>query len=68
MLKDKCKILNADANLMYTPLALLYEGLKDERGNEIGCLKPTPSISSQAVLFDVAAQRESEGGREGHIL
>ena len=58
MLKDQCKILNADARIMYikkkrityTPLALLYEGLNDEIGNEFECLKPIPSIHSQAAF------------------
>ena len=68
MLKDKCKILNADASIMCTPLALLYEGLRNERGNEFGCLKPIPSIYSQAVLFDVATQRERQWGREGEVF
>lgn len=62
MLKDKCKSLNADASVMCTPLVLLYEGLKDGRGNEFGCLKPIPGVYSRAVVFDGAAQRERESG------
>ena len=47
MLKDKCKILNANARIIYTSLALLYEGSNNERGAESECLKPILSIHSQ---------------------
>ena len=50
MLKDKCKILNANEIIMYTSLALLYEGSNNERGDEAECLKPTLSIHFQAAF------------------
>lgn len=65
MLKDKCKILNAYADVIYTPLALLYEGLNHEKGNEFECLKSIPGIHSQAA-FNFAQQWEREG-RERYI-
>lgn len=68
MLKDTCKILNSDASIMHTSLALLYEGLNNERRNEFGHLKPIPNIYSQAVVFDVAKQRERESEIEGYSL
>lgn len=64
MLKDTCKILNSDASIMHTSLALLYEGLNNERRNEFGHLKPIPNIYSQAV----AKQRERESEIEGCSL
>lgn len=53
---------------MHTSLALLYEGLNNERRNEFGHLKPIPNIYSQAVVFDVAKQRERESEIEGYSL